>query len=129
LRIVHSQSVKFEYDAARNILFADDDYQINTEQDADDFLSLYEKKMKDIGKKVYVVAHIDNINVAAPVYQYYGNKVKSFAEKWVLGLARWGTDSLSRLTIRASSIRAKYDINIFNSREEAVKAIEMMQDK
>jgi len=124
-----SQTVTFEYDSIKNILFAEDDYDINTEKDADDFLSIYEHKMQEIGKKVYLIAHIDGIKVGAQIYQYYGLKVKAFAEKRILGLARWGTDSLSRLTIRAASIRAKYDINIHNTKDEAIKAIELMQNK
>lgn len=124
-----SQTVTFEYDPTRNILYAEDVYEINTEADIDRFLDIYEKKLQEINKKVYLVAHIDGIKVGAHVYQYYGLKVKAFAEKWILGLARWGTEPLSRLTIRASSIRAKYDINIHNTKEEAMKAIELMQNK
>lgn len=123
-----SQTVGFEYDPARNILFAEDDYEINTEAEIDDFVALYQAKLEEIGKKVYLVAHIDNLKVNASVYMSYGVKVKAFAERWFLGLARWGTDPLSRLTVRAASIRAKYDINILNTKDEAVKAIEMMRE-
>lgn len=124
-----SQTVTFEYDPIKNILFAQDDYEINTEVEVDCFLAIYEQKMQEIGKKVYLIAHIDGIKVGAHVYQYYGLKIKAFADKWILGLARWGTDPLSRLTIRAASIRAKYDVNIHNTKDEAMKAIEQIQNK
>lgn len=123
-----SQTVTFEYDPARNILFTEDDYLISSEQDVDDFLSRYLEKLTEIGHRVYFISHIDGLEVHANVYEYYGKKIKALSEKWCIGLARWGTNPLSRMTVRAASIRAKYDINIHNTKEQAIAAIETMID-
>lgn len=123
-----SQTVKFEYDPARNILFTEDDYLISIEQDVDEFLSRYQEKLEEIGRRVYFISHIDGLEVKASLYDYYGKKIKALSEKWCLGLARWGTNPVSRMTVRAASIRAKYDINIHNTKESAVAAIETMID-
>lgn len=126
---MHSQTVKFEYDERRNILFVEDDYEVNTERDVDEFIALYEKKLKEIGKKVYIVASIDGLKIGAKVYVYYGKKAKEFSEKWCLGLARWGNDSLARMTVRAASSTARFSINLYNSKEAAIEAIERIKDK
>ena len=122
------QTVKFEYDSFRNILFVEDDYEINAKSEVDAFLSLYEEKLNEIGHKVFIVASIDGLKIGAKAYVYYGKRIKELYEKWILGLARWGTDQLSRMTVRAASMTAKYDISLYNTKESAVAAIETMID-
>ena len=121
-----TQTVKFEYDPARNILFTEDDYTIATEQDADTFLDLYRKELLKIGKKIWLVTRIDGLELQVKVYDYYGAKLKEFADKWYLGYGRWGTRAVSRMTVRASSLRAKFDINIYPPKETALAAVEKM---
>jgi hypothetical protein len=119
-----SQTVKFDYDKGRNILFAEDDFDIRTTEDADAFLALYMEKFKEIGQKVWLVTSIDGLTVSAKVSGYYGDKLKSLAEQWYLGMARWGTRPESRMTVRMSSLKAKYEVNIYDTREQAIAAIE-----
>ena len=121
-----TQTVKFEYDPARNILFTEDDYTIATEQDVDTFLELYRKELLKIGKKVWLVTGIDGLEVHAQQYEYYGKRIKAFSELWYLGFARWGTQPLARMTVRAASVRAKYGINIHSTKEAAIDAVEKM---
>jgi hypothetical protein len=118
------QTVNFEYDKDRNILFADDDFDIKTIDDAESFLGLYSKKLEEIGQKVWLVTSIDGLTVSGKVSGYYGDKLKSLAEQWYLGMARWGTRPESRMTVRMSSLKAKYEVNIHDTREQAVAAIE-----
>jgi hypothetical protein len=124
-----SQTVRFEYDAARNILFVEDDYEIATESDVDAFLSLYDSELRRIGRKVWIVTSIDGLRVGAKVYDRYGQSLKALAERWYLGLARWGTDPISRMTVRSSSLLAKYEVNIHDTKEQAVAAIEQAQQR
>ena len=121
-----AQTVTFEYDPAKNILFAEDDYTLATEQDVDAFLALYQKELLKIGKKVWLVTRIDGLELHVGIYDYYGARLKDFTDKWYLGYGRWGTRAISRMTVRASSVRAKYDINIYPTRETALAAVEKM---
>lgn len=121
-----SQTVKFEYNQERNILFVDDDFEINTVSEVDSFLALYEEKLNEIGRKVYVVVSIDGLKIGEKAYVYYGKRIKVMSEQWVLGLARWGSDQLARMTVRAASMTAKYDINLYYTKDSAVAAIEAM---
>ncbi|MBI4726495.1 hypothetical protein HY768_04610 [candidate division TA06 bacterium] len=70
-----SQTVKFEYDPVRNILFTEDEYLISSERDVDEFLFRYLKKLEEIGHRVYVISHIDGLEVHASLYDYYGKKI------------------------------------------------------
>lgn len=119
-----SQTVKFEYDASSNILFADDDYEISTERDVDAFLALYRNKLKDIGHKVWIVTGIDGLKVHAKVSDYYGRQLKELTSPWYLGFARWGTNPLSRMAVRTASVVARYDVNIHDTKEQAIETIE-----
>lgn len=122
-----TQTVRFEYDPNRNILFADDDYEISTEQDVDAFLALYENRIKDIGRKIWIVTGIDGLEVHSEVADYYGMKLKELAGQWYLGIARWGINPVSRMSVRTASVKVKHEINIHDTKEQALDAVERMK--
>jgi hypothetical protein len=122
-----SQTVAFEYDAERNILFADDDYEIASEADVDAFLGQYEARLKTIGVKPYLVARIDGLLVGARVDEYYGRRAKEVVERNILGFARYGSNAVSRMSVRTAALKSGFEINIFDSRERAVEAVEKMK--
>jgi len=120
---VASQTVKFEYDETHNILFVEDDYVINSEDEVDAFLKLYADKFKEIGRKVRLVACIDGLRINSKVHEYYGLQVKKLLDGSILGFARYGRDPLARMTVRTSSRKVNFDINIYDTREQAVELI------
>ncbi len=122
-----SQTVKFEYDQERNILFVVDDYEINTPEEADAFLDLYSRKFKEIGRKVRLVACIDGLKINHKVQDYYGEQVKKLLDGTIICFARYGRDPLARMTVRTSSRKVNFDINIFDSKEQATEAVEKMK--
>ncbi len=121
-----TQTVSFEYDKARNILFAVDDYEMATERDVDQFLALYERQFQEIGTRPYLVAGIDGLLVGAKVDAYYGRRAKEVMERNILGFARHGSSAVARMSLRTAALKAGLEINIFNSREQAVAAVEKM---
>ena len=121
-----AQTVTFEYDPAKNLLFTEDDYTLATVQDVDAFLKLYQDQLARIGKKVWLVTGIDGLEVHAQQYEHYGTRIKALSGQWYLGFARWGTQPLARMTVRAASIRAQYGINIYSTSEAAIAAVEKM---
>lgn len=122
-----SQTVKFEYDQKRNILFVVDDYEINTPEDVDAFLGLYSLKFREIGRKVCLVACIDGLKISHKVQDYYGEQVKKLLEGTIICFARYGKDPMARMNVRTSSHKAKYDINIYDTRDQAVEAVGRMK--
>jgi len=122
-----SQTVTFEYDQEKNILFSIDDYEINTPEDADAFLGLYSLKIKEIGRKVRLVTCIDGLKINNKAQDYYGKQVKKLIEGTIICFARYGTDPMSRMNVRMSSHKANYDINIYDTRDQAIEAVGRMK--
>ena len=122
-----SQTVKFEYDETHNILFVEDDYVINSEDEVDAFLKLYADKFKVIGRKVRLVACIDGLKINHKVQDYYGEQVKKLLEGTIICFARYGRDPMSRMTVRTASRKVNFDINIYDTKEQAIEAVERIK--
>ena len=122
-------NVNFKYDPEKGIVFSEDHWEIKTRQDVDDFFAEYRKYFKDIGKKIYMVANIDDLRVHADIANYYGEVANKTVGSYLLGLARYSTNEWARMTVRTTSLKAKMDPNIYSSRDEALKAIAAMKEK
>ncbi len=120
-------NVNFKYDPEKGIVFSEDHWEIKTRQDVDDFFAEYRKYFQDIGKKVYMVANINDLRVHAQIANYYGEVANKTAEDYLLGLARYSTNEWARMTVRTTSLKAKMEPNIYSSRDEAVKVIDKMK--
>ncbi len=120
---------KFEYDDALNIVFTEDEWQVETRADVDAFFSAYGNFLAPLGKKVYMVSDIDKLLVQATVAEYYGEQARAMVYKHLLGFSRYGTNSWARMTVRTTSHLARMTANIFGTRAEAVAAIEEMKKK
>jgi hypothetical protein len=122
-----ANKVTFEYDRPSKILFVEDNWDIKMKQDVDEFFAEYSRKMNALGEKFYMVAHIDNLVIHAEVAEYYGEVARKATNDLLLGLVRWGTDSIARMTLRTTAMKAKMPHSIYSSREEALQAIEKMK--
>jgi hypothetical protein len=119
--------VIFEYDRSSKILFVEDNWDIKTKQDVDGFFAEYARKIAAIGEKFWMVAHIDNLVIHAEIAEYYGEAARKATTDLLLGLVRWGEDSIARMTLRTTAMKAKMPHSIYSSRDEAVRAIEKMK--
>jgi hypothetical protein len=122
-----ANKVTFEYDRSSKILFVEDDWDIRTKHDVDEFFAEYGRQLGSIREKFWMVAHIDNLTIHAEIAEYYGEVARKATNDLLLGLARWGTDSVARMTLRTTAMKSKMPHSIYSSREEAVLAIEKMK--
>jgi len=122
-----SGRVIFEYDEKRNIIFTEDHWDIRTREDVDQFFDEYRKFFENIGRKVYMVSNIDHLFVHAEIAEYYGEVARTTVGQYLLGFARWGKDDFARMSVRTSSMKSKLPSNIYNTREEAIEAIEQQK--
>lgn len=120
-------SVQFHYDAALEILFAEDNGDLRTREDVDIFISEYVSYFRKLGRSAYVVSNIDHLLVHDQIADYYGEQAGATIAQYILGFARWGTNSWSRMTLRTTSLKAGIPTNIYLTREEAVAAVEQMK--
>jgi hypothetical protein len=119
--------VTFEYDRSYKILFAEDHWDVKTRGDVDAFFAEYARQIQSIVEKFWMVAHIDGLVIHAEIAEYYGEAARKATTERLLGLARWGTDSIARMTIRTTAMKSGMPFDIYTSREEAVRAIEKMK--
>ena len=117
-------NISFEYDERRNIVFTVDQWEISSNEDVDEFFDRCEEYFKPIGKKFYMVSRIDGLRVYGDVSDYYAERARKVFGTYMLGFARWGTDTWGRMTVRTTSFKADILANIFDTREEAIAAIE-----
>ncbi len=116
--------VIFEYDEKLNIVFTEDHWEIKTKEDVEEFFAENQRYFQKLGKKVYMISNIDNLLVHAEVAEYYGEVAKNTILQYLLGFARWGTKDWARMTVRTTSLKAKFSPNIYSTKEEAIQAIE-----
>jgi len=119
--------VIFEYDSERNIVFTEDHWEIKTQEDVNEFFGEYRNFFQELGKKVYMVSNINGLLVHAPIAEYYGETARTTIGHYLLGFARWGTNDRARMTVRTTSLKAKVKPNIYDTREDAIQAIEEMK--
>lgn len=122
-----SQTVRFEYDPEKNILFTEDDFSLQTEQDVEDFIRLNLEKLESIGRRVYMISRIDGLRIGAGVSENYGRRSREVFQGHILGFARYGGDPSARMTVRTASKKARLESSIYDTREEAVRAVEQMK--
>ncbi|MBU1576856.1 MAG: hypothetical protein KJ869_06575, partial [Candidatus Edwardsbacteria bacterium] len=87
----------------------------------------YSRKFKEIGRKVRLVACIDGLKINHKVQDYYGEQVKKLLDGTIICFARYGKDPMARMTVRTSSRKVKFDINIYDTREQATEAVEKIK--
>ncbi|MDI6740119.1 MAG: hypothetical protein QME74_07125, partial [Candidatus Edwardsbacteria bacterium] len=80
-----------------------------------------------IGHKVYLISRIDGLHVGPAVSEYYGKRASEVISKYILGFARYGENPSARMTVRTASHRAKLVSNIYDSKEQAIAAVEQMK--
>ncbi|MCP4899003.1 MAG: hypothetical protein GY906_18695 [bacterium] len=121
-------SITFEYDEARNIVFTVDEWEINTAEDVDEFFGRCEEFFESVGKKFYMISQIDGLRVYGEISDCYAERARTVFDTYMLGFARWGTNTWGRMTVRTTSAKANILANIYDTREEAVKALERLGD-
>ncbi len=126
--IIMPGRVILEYDSELNVVFTDDQWDVKTKEDVDEFFEEYRKFFEDLGKKAYMISHIDGLLVRASIAEYYGEKARTIVRHHLLGFARWGTNDWARMTVRTTSLKAKMTPNIYNTREEAIQAVQKMKE-
>jgi hypothetical protein len=122
-----TQSIKFDYDPERNILFTEDDFNIATEQEVEEFIRQNLEQLRALGHPVYMISKIDGLHIGARISEYYGQRSREVFKGHILGFARFGENPAARMTVRTASRKAGLESNICNTREEAVRIIEQMR--
>ena len=115
--------IKFTFDAGRNILFTEDNFELRTDEDVEEFFRINDEECRKHPGKFYLVSNIDNLKIHAAVIALYGKKGKVLVEKYLAGHARYATDPFARMSIRTAYSKAGVKCSIFEKKEEALRAL------
>jgi hypothetical protein len=120
---VSSQKVKFEYDPERNILFTEDDFDILTESDVEEFWAIYRRELERVGRKVHLVTKIDGLYIKPELDGIYGQRARQVSGEWFINFSRYGDTAVGRLGITDAAKKADFVTSVHKTREEAVAAV------
>lgn len=121
-------TAKLTYDPVLNTVFTEEDWDVRTREDVDALFEEYARAFPKTGKKFYMVSNIDHLRIHHEIATYYGERARATTEQHLLGFARYGANDLARMTIRTSSAKARLQSNIYATREEAIAAVQAMEE-
>jgi hypothetical protein len=115
--------VKFRYDEKRNILFTEDNFELKSEADVEEFFRLNEEECRKYPAKFHLVSNINGLRIHAKMIAAYGRKGKELQGRYILGSARYASDPFARMSIRTAYSKAGEMASIFDTQEEALKSL------
>lgn len=119
--------VDFQYDSDENVLHITVNHMFKTRQDVDYVIGQIKNKAKAVGRP-YFLTDLTNLEVDSGVVDYLGEQVKKLAGNYSLGIYRYSTSPYVRVVFRSQGITKGFKSNIFNSKEEALRALRADKD-
>jgi hypothetical protein len=115
--------IKFEFDENLNVLYTEDNFELKTEQDVEEFFRLNEAECLKHGGKFYLISNVDKLKIHAPVIGLYGVRGKALVDRYLLGHARYAVDPFARMAIRTAYSKAGVKCSIFEKKDEALESL------
>ncbi len=111
---------RFSYDADRNTLYINfERLRVGSLSDVERIAREVEHRVRDLGHKVYAVVNYADAAIAPEIFDAYGRMVKTLADRYYLGVARYGTSAFLRMklgdTLQARGLHPR----IYESAEDA----------
>ena len=116
-------TVKFRFDDKRNILFTEDNFEIKSDEDVEEFFRLNEAECRKYPSKFYLVSDINGLRIHAKTITAYGRMGKELQARYILGSARFASDPFARMSIRTAYSKAGEMASIYDTQEEALASL------
>ncbi len=111
---------RFSYEPDRNTLYINfERLRVGTSADIALIEHEVERRVKDLGHKVYAVVNYADATIAPEVFDTYGRMVKTLADRYYLGVARYGTSAFLRMKLGTALEARGLHPRIYESAEEA----------
>lgn len=114
--------VEFHYDSDRNILRIRVEHKFRARKDVDTVIAKIKQQAKTAGKP-YFLTDLTSLEVEPSVADYLGSQVKELADNYALGIYRYSSNPYTRVIFRSQGISKGFKSNIYNSEEEALRAL------
>ena len=115
---------RISYQAERNLLFLNfQGLKLVSPKDAQDVQAAVERKCKEIGHKVNLIANYDGFEILEPAMDAYTEVVKTMSEKYYDKTTRYSTSAFLRNKLGAAISSRGLSPHIYETKAEAEAAI------
>jgi propionate CoA-transferase len=112
------------YDDRENLFFVNlEGYAIRISSDIEEVRAGVVKVLDPVGHRVYAVVNYDNFSILPELVGPYTDMVKGLANRYYTGVTRYTTSTFLRMKIGEALKERKMAPHIYESREEAEKAL------
>jgi propionate CoA-transferase len=115
---------RLNYDAAENLFFVNfEGFAVRSSQDVQDVKEAVERIVVPLGKKVYTIVNYDNFSILPDIIDEYTETVKYLVDNYYSGVSRYTTSTFLRMKLGDALKKRDVAPYIFESSEEAKKAL------
>jgi propionate CoA-transferase len=112
------------YNPEENLFFVNfEGLYIKSREEVQKIKSLVEKILAPLGRKVYTFVNYDNFNILPELVDEYTDMVKELVDNYYEGVTRYTTSTFLRMKLGESLEKRRVAPHIYESREEARKAL------
>jgi propionate CoA-transferase len=117
------------YDPEENLFFVNfEGHSIKTRKDIQDAKEMVEKILAPLEKKVHTIVNYDNFTILPDLVDEYTEMVKYLVNKYYLEVTRYTTSTFLRMKLGDSLQKRGVKPHIYESHEEAHKALKKDRD-
>lgn len=121
---------RFILDKKENILFINfDGLKIESRQQVDEFARTVFEAFKTQGRRIYGIVNYEGTEIAPDIVDYYGETIKELQDRYAITTVRYSSSGFTRSMLRYFGAAKDLESNIFNTREEAISAIQEMEGR
>jgi propionate CoA-transferase len=111
---------RFSYDPQQNLFFINfEGLAVRNHKDVERIKKLVEKKLKPVGRKVYVIVNYDNFTIMPDVTDAYACMVHDLVERFYSGVTRYTTSGFLRTKLGDALQHREVAPHIYESADEA----------
>jgi propionate CoA-transferase len=115
---------RLTYEPEENLFFVNfEGFSVNTSQDVQNVKEAVEKIVAPLGKRVYTIVNYDNFSILPDIMDEYTDMVKYLVENYYSGVSRYTTSTFLRMKLGDALKKRDVAPYIFESSEEAKRAI------
>jgi propionate CoA-transferase len=115
---------RLTYDPSENLFFVNfEGYSVNTSRQVEEIREAVSRILTPVGKKVYTIVNYDNFNLAPDLVEEYTEMVKDVVSRFYTGVSRYTISAFLRMKLGDALKKRDVAPYIFESREEARRAI------
>jgi len=115
---------RLTYYPDENLFFANlEGYQVKSSEQIREINAAVRKILEPVGRKVYTIVNYDNFNILPDLLDEYTEMVKEILEAFYINTTRYSTSAFARMKLGEALMEKKVIPHMYESREEAHKAL------